>query len=178
MVQKITLFGLLILMTNLVFADNENGEGKKSEKEDKAVRIDSVSGDTIYIEIDQTDDTLVFEDWDEPGKPTAEDQNIIPTEDDNDDPLKVNLGRGKVALRHDTEEQASFVIYPNPVSSELHIRSERNAENIVITGMSGEIILISEHVDVIDVRDYENGLYFIELIFNDHTETMKFIKTP
>lgn len=179
MVKKITLFTLVLMLSQFAFADNENGEEGRSGNDDKAVRIDSVSGDTIYIEIDQVDDTLVFEDWEEPGKPSNSNENVMPTEeDDEDNGVQAGLHSDEGLVSEEIESHIGLKIYPNPVVSELHIQSDVPADNIKVTSMSGEVILLSEHTKTIDVRAYKSGLYFIELIFNDHTETMKFVKTP
>lgn len=180
MVKKFTFILILLAFAGVVLADNENGDTDKNKEEAKGVRIDSVSGDTIYIEIEQSDDTLVFEDWEGPGAPTINNDYIAPTSEDDEEYGEISNLNPDVEMESNVvdERKNGFDIYPNPVANELHIRAERVPDEVRVVSMSGETIYMSHSVTTIDVRDFKGGLYFIELVYNDHLETMKFIKTP
>lgn len=180
MVKKLTFIVILLAFAVAAFADNEEREKHNTKEDTKGVRIDSVSGDTIYIEIEQSDDTLVFEDWDGPDAPVETNNYIIPTSEEDDEDSQIghlNQNSG-IESNYADESKTGFEIFPNPVANELHIRAERVPDQVRVMSLSGETIHMSNSVNTIDVRDYKGGLYFIELVYNDHIETMKFIKTP
>jgi polyhydroxybutyrate depolymerase len=68
-------------------------------------------------------------------------------------------------------------MYPNPVSSQLTIDTELKISEIKIVDITNKTIrVIKENINVVNVADLTNGIYFIKLITADRTITKKFIK--
>jgi hypothetical protein len=67
--------------------------------------------------------------------------------------------------------------YPNPTSNQLTIDTELKINNIKITDISGKTIkTITSDLNVINVANLSDGIYFIKLITNERTITKKFVK--
>ena len=68
-------------------------------------------------------------------------------------------------------------IYPNPTSNQLTIDIEQNISEIIIIDITGKNIkTITPDLNVINVADLSDGIYFIKLITNERTITKKFVK--
>jgi hypothetical protein len=52
-------------------------------------------------------------------------------------------------------------IYPNPTSGKLNLS---HSCNILLTGITGKIVLKKENTDVLDISEYAPGFYFISII--------------
>ena len=78
-----------------------------------------------------------------------------------------------------TDRIEPFRIYPNPTSSYLYINIDPKItiDNISIYNMQGQKLL-SENVNTkqIEISDFENGLYFIEISIGDNRYIKKIIK--
>jgi hypothetical protein len=62
------------------------------------------------------------------------------------------------------ENSLSFKIYPNPVSSVLHISTEQNmppVSQLEITNLLGEIVTKKEFENTVDLNALQNGCYFL-----------------
>ncbi len=73
----------------------------------------------------------------------------------------------------------TIVIYPNPAKNNLYIRNDLTYRNLVITDLTGKIILkksISNGLNQIQIYQIPAGSYFITLSDGDKTETLKFVK--
>lgn len=70
-------------------------------------------------------------------------------------------------------ELGTFRVYPNPASSEFHVESTlANAKRIEIYDLTGSIIetrLMNNGSVIIDVDDYNNGMYFYK-VFDEHND--------
>jgi hypothetical protein len=76
-----------------------------------------------------------------------------------------------VGVKH--PEDNAFKIYPNPVSSILHINSEISLDNIVIYDAYGKMVFRSESKNEfvkslkLDVQNWDKGMYLIQLHLGD-----------
>jgi len=72
---------------------------------------------------------------------------------------------------------SNFVIYPNPTSNQLTIDTELKISNLKIIDISGKTIKKkTTDLNIINVADLSDGIYFIKLITEEITITKKFVK--
>lgn len=79
-----------------------------------------------------------------------------------------------------TDKKDAFVLYPNPVKSEIWIKSEENISSdktipVDVFDISGERIyssIMQENLQRLDLTDYQKGMYFIKI----GTKTYKILK--
>lgn len=79
----------------------------------------------------------------------------------------------------DGEEAKKLSIFPNPVFNQLTISSPIKIDKICITNISGKKILERKiHADKIniDMSNYKNGMYFIQIESNAKKHTYRIIK--
>ena len=69
-------------------------------------------------------------------------------------------------------------IYPNPTSHQLIIESEELLfKKIDIINVTGKTIKsIKQNINIINVTDLSNGIYFIKVFTEEKTITKKFVK--
>ena len=76
------------------------------------------------------------------------------------------------------------MIYPNPASDVLNINydllDKQNAQ-LSIIDLTGKVIVMTEinnskGLKQIDVYELANGIYFLKINIDGHSETIKFIK--
>lgn len=74
----------------------------------------------------------------------------------------------------------NFQVYPNPSSNLININSDENLKSVTIYDVLGNDILnknSNQTNDVIDVSQFNSGLYFVKIQFeNGRTTTQKIIK--
>ena len=76
-----------------------------------------------------------------------------------------------------------FLIYPNPSSNNIYIRSNTtNIDEVKIINLFGQIVWKRRFLDEksilsIDISSFSKGVYFIYLKANNHLSTYKFIKS-
>ncbi len=88
----------------------------------------------------------------------------------NEVTLEVDLCTSTNELKKDWQ------IYPNPTSNIINI-SANEIELITITNVLGQNIHQSGFMNQINLESLENGVYFVQLTFNDQiTETVRVIK--
>lgn len=78
-----------------------------------------------------------------------------------------------------TQTNTAFTIYPNPAKSILNIQNPPNAtlERIIIADLTGKkIIEQTGATNLIDVQNLQQGLYLLELDYEDGKQIEKFIK--
>ena len=70
-------------------------------------------------------------------------------------------------------------IYPNPTADFINVQNEYSKENIVIELYSvlGELLMISNNKKIIDLSDYENGVYILKIKSGSNIELKKIIKS-
>ena len=84
------------------------------------------------------------------------------------------VAEGKVNNVSSTSSQ--MMLYPNPASNELTVRSIDNVTRVVITNMLGKTVfstLCNSHQVHVDVADLPKGLYILKI---NGTENKKFVK--
>lgn len=81
-------------------------------------------------------------------------------------------------LSNTTFAKEGFTIYPNPVQKTLQVQTKNNASinKIIITDLSGKIILENQNTNQINVEQLSNGMYFIEAFSVEGKFTGRFIK--
>ncbi len=68
-------------------------------------------------------------------------------------------------------------VYPIPTSHQLTINTELDISKIKIIDISGKIIkTITRELNIVNVADLSDGIYFIKLITEERTITKKFVK--
>jgi hypothetical protein len=79
------------------------------------------------------------------------------------------------------ENDASIIVYPNPVTDQLQIRSENMIYSVTITGLSGNCIQLLSNVSAnalqIDTRDLVSGMYMLKIETSSGTTVRKLIKS-
>jgi len=82
----------------------------------------------------------------------------------------LNVGLTEFTKRH-------FEIYPNPSTSTLNILGNiEEIRSVTIVNNIGETLFSKNHLDVIDVSNFPNGIYFIIIEIGNEFITRKFIK--
>lgn len=66
-------------------------------------------------------------------------------------------------------------IYPNPVSLKLFISKSNTSTLIRIFNLHGKLVYENYYTDVIDVSEWHNGLYFVEINNNNIISTAKIL---
>ena len=78
------------------------------------------------------------------------------------------------------ENEASFNIYPNPVSDKLYIEAEVEIEEVVVYDVFGRQQVTetpSHQGDLsIDVADLNSGVYFVKVVTENGETVQRFIK--
>ena len=78
------------------------------------------------------------------------------------------------------ENEASFNIYPNPVSDKLYIETEVEIEEVVVYDVFGrqQVTEIPSHQGdlSIDVADLNSGVYFVKVVTENGETVQRFIK--
>jgi uncharacterized protein (TIGR02145 family) len=75
----------------------------------------------------------------------------------------------------------NFIVYPNPANESLKIQLPTNIQNglISIKNIIGQNIMtfaINENISVLNISKLEQGIYFVELTYENNKKTSKFIK--
>ena len=76
------------------------------------------------------------------------------------------------------ENEASFNIYPNPVSDRLVIETEANIEAVTIYTVTGVVVYseVDYNNNTIDVSDFANGVYIMKVRTENGEAVQRFIK--
>ncbi len=85
-----------------------------------------------------------------------------------------------VGVNEIIELENKFMIYPNPSEGKLNISSDNYIDKINITDALGKIIftdnLIEKKSFQVNVSDFRNGLYFLNVVSDNYNYHLKFIK--
>jgi hypothetical protein len=76
-------------------------------------------------------------------------------------------------------DASSILLYPNPVSSNLHIDGLENNSQIVIFDVNGRKLKMFNSLSasiLLNLSDFKTGLYFVEIRAKERVQTLKFIK--
>lgn len=190
------LLSALSLLVVVSFSFAAGGEGDK-DKEKKGTKNSkktetTIDSSDIQKKLDipavqnQTDDTLVYEDWDDNGNGGG---------DDDGQSNGIYIGEPGIGVNNNDFEKhqyssleevtevfkktyrVEFDIYPNPVVSELHIKPEHAPQSLQVTNIVGKVYKQEAYTPVLSVADLAAGTYFIQLVYPDrHVESRKFIK--
>ena len=94
--------------------------------------------------------------------------------------LDANMPGFVVTDLNNTFPESEFVIFPNPVTNKLTIRSREVIKSIEIYSMNGRIKLLKEvnaKSIIVSTQDLSQGMYFVRTLREDGTQwTNKFIK--
>jgi len=77
------------------------------------------------------------------------------------------------------ENNQAFTLFPNPISTQLNLSTEKtNQSNYIISDVSGRILRTGNFVQntTINVNDFSRGTYFIRLLSAEGISNKKFIK--
>jgi hypothetical protein len=178
---------LLTVLTSLsLLADWDDDRDKKRKTvKNQTSKSDSIQFVNDDIDLQEQDDTLVFEDWDSSDgdagvstisvelgiKPAEISANSTETLLDN---VLSSLTDRFTPLKN--EYLVDFTLYPNPTVNELHLKTTNIPKSLTIIDLTGKQHTISSYSDNIDVSILTPGTYFIQLIYPDHIESRKFIK--
>jgi hypothetical protein len=178
---------LLTVLTSLsLLADWDDDRDKKRKTvKNQTSKSDSIQFVNDDIDLQEQDDTLVFEDWDSSdgdagvstisvelgSKPAEISANSTQTLLDN---VLSSLTDRFTPLKN--EYLVDFTLYPNPTVNELHLKTTNIPKSLTIIDLTGKQHTISSYSDTIDVSILTPGTYFIQLIYPDHIESRKFIK--
>lgn len=178
---------LLTLLTSFsLLADWDDDRDKKRKTvKNQTSKSDSIQFLNDDIDLQEQDDTLVFEDWDSSdgdagvstisvelgSKPAEISANSTETLLDN---MLSSLTDRFTPLKN--EYLVDFTLYPNPTVNELHLKTTNIPKSLTIIDLTGKQHTISSYSDNIDVSILTPGTYFIQLIYPDHIESRKFIK--
>ena len=164
--------------------DDDKKKGNKSDKVDKIVLTD-----TIVVEytddVANTDDTLVFEDWENPddlngsgGIPSGGDNGFSGNGTGNSyGKLYGAAGHVDFGSAFKKDYQVDFTLFPNPTVDAIHLKPSIVPSSIRIADITGKEHKIASYTPQVDVTDLPAGTYFIQLIYADHIEARKFIKS-
>lgn len=72
---------------------------------------------------------------------------------------------------------STFIIYPNPVSNNLHIDYfGEKPEMITVYSISGKMLLEQSYLSSLDVSGLVSGIYFVEISSSEGKSVQKFVK--
>jgi len=179
----------MFLMVGVSFAEGGDDDDKKGDDKPSKDKIVLTGDDSTVLDddidiINEGDDTLVYEDWD-----NSEDDlkggnshiNVTLGGHSNDqfNPFSGRAG-SNVMLDHTNplrkEYRVEFTIFPNPTTNKININPDREPTSIRIADITGKEHLVSPYTPTVDVSHLGAGTYFIQLIYTDHVESRKFIK--
>ena len=79
----------------------------------------------------------------------------------------------------DVAEESIFkgiVIYPNPTSQKLFIIGSENKLDLEIYSVSGQLIEARENQNMLDISNFQNGVYLLHLIDGEHRIIRRIVK--
>lgn len=178
---------LIIFATAIAFnasATEEIKKGKKGDKaSDKTEQSDSLIIDS-EVDAPDVEDTLVYEDWDigngddignlQSNKVMYNGGATDKKEQPNDNFGEMMLERVNNLLQH--EYTVDFAVYPNPTVETLHITTQNFANEIRVLNSSGQPVMQSGFVPNLQVGHLPAGTYIVQLWYDDHVESRRFIK--
>ena len=71
------------------------------------------------------------------------------------------------------ESQNNFMLYPNPVDSRLNISSNSNIDFIQVFDNMGKFLFRIENIENFDFGKLSNGVYWLNIIFNNNSSKTK-----
>lgn len=68
------------------------------------------------------------------------------------------------------------VIYPNPVTDVINIKTSDNVERVELYNMQGQLVKMEMNVENISIRDLSNGVYMLKLTTDKGSSMHKIVK--
>ena len=185
------LLAMLFVMNNMALAQAGEKYASISVYADHNDSTDNlIHADSIEVDVDidsevEVDDTLVFEDWEEArNKREWEDSSTLEldctafycvSDDDNEESAN-HKEQAPVKNRWNTALDIQVTLYPNPTVNALNIRADVAPSNIRIVDIVGKEYIRSDFTNEVNVTELPVGTYVIQLIYEGHVESRKFIK--
>ena len=177
---------LTVLTTVISFADGDDDRDKNGKPiKNQSSKADSSQFINDNIDLQEQDDTLVFEDWDSSDGDAGVSSIYV---DLSNKPTKLSSNSTEILLDNvlsrltdqftplKNEYTVDFTLYPNPTVNELHLKTANIPKSLIIIDLTGKQHILSSYNDVIDVSLLTPATYCIQLIYPDHIESRKFIK--
>ena len=127
------------------------------------------NADTLY----ESSDTLIYHTYPSDGNYSA---TIIAEACGDADSLNINVVSSLVGIAE--YEKPKFRIYPNPANEIFFIQTENSVSEyeVIMTDISGKIILKIENAKQIDVSEFSSGFYFVTIPELNHTVKVHVLK--
>jgi len=100
-------------------------------------------------------------------------------EDDNSGTVKYRRGTYQLNTSIVDLEEKEFSIIPNPATTSITIKNHASQVGTIrIFNILGEMVYMKHDVsnNPIDISNFENGLYCIQIIADNKTDVLKLIK--
>ena len=180
----------MLLLATLATANLYAGGDDEKDKKGKPIKNQSTEVDSLQfindnIDLQEQDDTLVFEDWD---SSDGDDGGSSIYVDLGNRPEKLS-GNSNEALKENkcssltdrftslkNEHLVDFTLYPNPTVNELHLTTTKTPNSLIITDLTGKQHILPYYSDVINVSHLSQGTYYIQFVYPDYLESRMFIK--
>lgn len=101
------------------------------------------------------------------------------------DGFNTDTGTFDVALSDPTlsvvsfENEDAFTYYPNPVDNMLQLNAQKDIQNVTVFNMLGqEVLRVAPNAieSTVDMSEFSQGAYFVQVTIGDSTETVRIIK--
>jgi hypothetical protein len=176
----------LVMFMGVSFAEGGDDDDKKGDKSNKVNKV--VLTDSIVLDLDDdivnSDDTLVFEDWENPddlngngGVPMGGDNGMNGNGNGNTYGNLFDAAGADLGHVFKKDYQVDFTLFPNPTVNAIHLKPSIEPSSIRIADITGKEHKIALYTPQVDVTELPAGTYFIQLIYADHIEARKFIKS-
>lgn len=73
-------------------------------------------------------------------------------------------------------DKPEIEIYPNPTKSKLNIKSKAQIEQVIIYSILGKFIRKELNTSMIDISEFDSGIYFLKIKAKNSISTIKIIK--
>jgi hypothetical protein len=171
----------MLAMVSHAFA----GDGKKDKESQGDSTIISKDSAVKLIKAQlQVDDTLVYDDWEREDGDIATNKGSVIVGLENDFSKSDNSQTSQTwsnlivdQLKKDKKYKVDFTVYPNPTASSISIKAKYPSNSIRIIDLLGNEIKREGFTNKLDVSDLNAGTYFIQLMYEDYSQSLKFIKT-
>jgi endoglucanase len=77
------------------------------------------------------------------------------------------------SLSVDFESHNSFILYPNPVESRLNIKSNSDIDFVRLFDNMGKFLFRIDNIENFDFGELSNGVYYLNIIFNNNSSKTK-----
>lgn len=81
------------------------------------------------------------------------------------------LNFSTLSSNENQDYENNLSLYPNPTSNYLYIN--KTVKNVIVTDVSGKIMFTNDNVDTIDLSNFNSGIYFIHMRFDNGIKKVK-----